>query len=210
MFNLTSKKFISMRKTVLTTVLCVFTQFFIFGASDSLAGSNDSIKKKIDKPFLETNNTQVYNGNTMLSKSEVLSILGTYPDLASQYRTGKDLRSTGSLLVAGGIVSMIGGTVLAVNGLLKTANTIYSDYEYYNDPALPFDNDYFLGLGISVIGELMIDGGIACNIIGRIKINRSINKYNETKSSAFKLTPEQINYQVGLLDNGKFGLKLTF
>jgi len=198
-----------MRKTVLTTVLCVFTQFLIFGASDNFAGSNDSIKSKKDQPILETNNTKVYNGNTMLSKNEVLSILSSYPDLASQYQTGKSLRSAGGLLVAGGIVSTVGGIVLCVDGMIKSVNNIYND-KYSNPNDNLMDANYYLGYGVSIIGGLMLDGGIACNIIGRIKINRSINKYNETKNSAFKLNPEQVNYQVGLLNNGKFGLKLTF
>jgi hypothetical protein len=75
-----------------------------------------------------------------------------------------------------------------------------------------FDEAYFGGFVVAIIGELIVDGGIACSIIGKVKIRRAINNYNRSVTSFNnKYSPGgALKYQLGLLDSGKFGLKLTF
>jgi hypothetical protein len=66
-----------------------------------------------------------------------------------------------------------------------------------------------LGLAITTIGELMLDGGIACSIVGKIQIKRSVRNFNASAQSAYR-NPTGLQYQLGFLDNGNFGMRLTF
>lgn len=196
-----------MKKMLLTTVFCVCIQFLTFGSSSNcFSTSNDSLNNEISKPALHIIGTRVYKGDTLLTKNEVLNILRTSPDIATRYEKGKNLRNTGGLLIAGSIISMTGGIVLMIKGI----ETNTTNNGYYNDSDISYNNNYYLGLVVVSIGELMLDGGIACNIIGKIQIRRSINNYNASIYSALKYKPGEITYQLGLLDNGKFGLRLVF
>ncbi len=59
------------------------------------------------------------------------------------------------------------------------------------------------------LGELMIDGAVVCKIVGKSYMRKSIANYNQAiKSTGY--TPGSFSYQVGLLDNGRIGLKVTF
>ena len=137
-----------------------------------------------------------------MGKNEVINILSSHPDILNQYQKGTGLRSTGSFLVVGGIVVFVGGMVVMATGI--GTSTDYYGYSY-----VTYNSNYFLGWGVAVVGELMFDGGIACRIVGKSKIRRAIYNYNNTISNS-SYEPGVINYQLGFLDNGKIGLKLTF
>jgi hypothetical protein len=191
-----------MKQLILTTVLCVCAQFLTWGSSNSI----DSLNIRTVQPALKIEKTRVYDGKTLLSKNEVLNVLSAYPKIAAQYEKGKKLRSTGGVLIPVGLVTFVGGVVLMVNGFDEKT----SSYGYYSIYTRQPNGNYYLGLVIGTIGELMVDGGIVCSIIGKTNIRRSITNYNRAIKSTSQYVPGQINYQLGLLDNGNFGLKLTF
>ncbi len=196
-----------MKKMLLTAALCGCIQFLVVGSSlDDFLTPNDSLDKVTSQQVLHTVGAKVYKGDTLLTKTEVLRILGGYPSIATKYEKGKNLRKTSGLLIAGGIVTMTGGIVLMIKGI----ETGTADYGYYSDSEVHYNSNYYLGLAIGSIGELMLDGGIACSIIGKILIKRSINNYNTIFNASYKYEPGKIYYQVGLLNNGKLGLRLTF
>jgi hypothetical protein len=191
-----------MKRLIFSLVFCVCAQFITWGSNNF----NDSLSTQTSQPILKVIGANVYNGNTLLSKSEVLTTLGAYPKIAAQYEKSKKLRNTGVLLIPTGSVIFIGGVVLMANGYdEKTTNFGYYTL-YTREPNV----NYFLGLAIGTIGELMLDGGIVCSVIGKTNIRRSISNYNRAVKSTSQYEPGQINYQLGLLDNGNFGLKLTF
>jgi len=196
-----------MKKVFSITVFCILFQYIIFGSSSNLFSTlKDSINEEINRPNLQIKGARVYQENTLLTKSEVLNILSTYPNIALKYKNGKNLRSTGGFLIAGSIVTMTGGLILMINGI-ETNN---SNNGYNSESDLYYNGYYYIGISIVSLGEIMLDGGIALSIVGKVQIKHSIQHYNSTINSAYKNKPEKINYQFGLLDNGRFGLRLTF
>jgi hypothetical protein len=169
------------------------------------SSEKDSVQNQVNQPTLRVSGTRVYQGNSLLTKSEVLNIMGVYPKAASLYTKGKSMRGTGGFLIVGGIVTMTAGIVVIVDS--------YESYDvnggYYTYSYSGFGDNYYLGLAITTIGELMLDGGIACSIVGKIQIKRSVRNFNASAQSAYR-NPTGLQYQLGFLDNGNFGMRLTF
>lgn len=192
-----------MRKLILTTVFCISIPLLVMGLpTNDLSSPEDSTRQEMGQPVLQVHGAKVYNGNTLLTRAEVVNFLSSSPAIASQYERAKGTRGVGVGLLVGGAVVTTGGLIIMVSGMSESL-----DYDGYSFAA--YGDTYYTGLLVAVLGELMLDGGIACTIIGKIKIRRSISNYNNTVNQAgLKSVP--VNYQFGLLDNGNFGLKLTF
>jgi hypothetical protein len=193
-----------MKKTILTTVFCICVPLLIFGSyPDDFNILKDSSKQETGKPVLRVRGAKVFDQNTLLKKSEVLNILSPTPAIAKQYQSGTHLRGARVPMIIGGSVLCAGGIVLMVTGIVNETD------DYYYGSYTTYSGTYYAGLAVAVIGELLIDGGIACGFFGKYKIKKSINNYNATVNPTGD-TPGFINYQLGLLDDGKIGLKLTF
>ena len=83
------------------------------------------------------------------------------------------------------------------------ATTDFEDYRYV------YDSKYYIGWAVAAVGELMIDGAVVCKIVGKSYIRKSIANYNQAiKPTGY--VPGSFDYQLGLLDNGRVGLKVTF
>lgn len=185
-----------MKKTILTSLFCICISFLVSGSPD-----NDSLMQDIRKP-LRMSGTKIYTENILHTESEVISLLSISPDFVAQYQKGKNLRSTGTVLLVGGIVTFGGGMALMISGIGTSEN-------YYGYSVIDYDSKYYIGLIVGSLGELMIDGAVICKIVGKSYMRKSINNYNDAiKTTGY--TPGSFNYQVGLLDNGRFGLKVTF
>jgi hypothetical protein len=185
-----------MKKTILTSFFCVCVSFLVSGTPD-----NDSLMQDIRKP-LRMSGTKIYTENILHTESEVISLLSISPDIVAQYHKGKNLRSTGTVLLVGGIVTFGGGMALMISGIGTSEN-------YYGYSIIDYDSKYYIGLVIGSLGELMIDGAIVCKIVGKSYMRKSIANYNQAiKSTGY--APASFTYQAGLLDNGRVGLKVTF
>ena len=192
-----------MRKAILFTMLCVCIQFLALGSTPiDFSSSSESLKIGSPNSALRVDGAKVFKDNVLLQKNEVLNILSSYPDISNQYTKGTGLRGTGTFLLIGGIVATPIGFVLMVDGAVKTVDNANS----YNNNV---DANYYIGSLVLTAGVAMIAGGITCRIVGKAKIRRAINNYNRTISNS-SYEPGVINYQLGFLDNGKIGLKLTF
>lgn len=192
-----------MKKVIFTTILSICIPILVFGIqTNDLKNTSDSVKIQGSQPTLHVNGAKVFDGNRMLTKSEVLNILSGSPAIAAQYERAAGTKSAGTGLIIGGAALFTGGIVMMVSGM----ETV-TDYDGYE--SLEYSDKYYTGLLISVVGELMAAGGIACTIIGKAKIRKSISNYNNSASQT-GFTPLEVTYQIGLLDNGNFGLKLTF
>jgi|WetSurMetagenome_2_1015567.scaffolds.fasta_scaffold44397_2 hypothetical protein len=192
-----------MKKVLFTTFLCIYATLLAFGSSpESLKTTGDSTRTLVEQPLLTVSRARVYNGNILLKKIDVYNILSISPSIAAQYDRAVNLRSKGTALIVGGAVVTIGGIVVAATGM--ETNVDSNGYASLN-----YTHKYYTGLLVSAIGELMIGGGITCEVIGKVKIGRSVSNYNAyVRQTGF--APQSIKYQFGLLDNGNFGLKLTF
>lgn len=160
-----------------------------------------SSEQNVNNPVLEVRGTRVYKDKILLEKSEILRILSVYPQLENKFNKGANTRGAGVLLIIGGVVIFGSGVALAVSGV----ETRSSDYYTTTD----FNSNYYIGLLIGTIGELMLDGGIACTIVGKLTMRRSVAEYN-AKIRKTSYVPGTLNYKVGVLDNGRIGLRLTF
>lgn len=189
-----------MKRFILAVVFCICAPIFLSASSFSV----DTSTLQPGKPLLRLKGIKVYDGNTRLTKGEVMNILSFSPVIAKKYEKGIKTKNAGTILLISGLVTFTGGIALMVSGI---ESTISDDYYYYT--YTDYSSNYYIGLAIGVIGELMVDGGIACSIIGKTTVRRSIFNYNEKRNSTGYL-PVKINYQLGLLDNGKIGVKLTF
>jgi len=86
----------------------------------------------------------------------------------------------------------------------QKGKSLRNGYSYFD-----YNGTYYLGLVIASLGELMIDGAVVCKIVGKGYIRKSIANYNQAiKTSGY--VPGSLNYQLGVLDNGMIGLKVTF
>lgn len=196
-----------MKNLFLTMIFCLSVPLSIFGSpSNNDSSDRDSVQNANNQPVLRVAGTKVYNGNSLLTRIEVSNMLGIYPKTASLYNKGKNLRSTGGILIVGGIATMTGGIVLMVKGI----ESYTSDNGYYSYSYTGYNDKYYAGLAVMTIGELMLDGGIACSIVGKIQIKRSIRNYNTAVHSAWQGVPGDIKFQLGFLDSGNIGLRLTF
>jgi len=192
-----------MKKAILTSILSICIPILVFGIqTNDPKNLNDSTKIQEYQQVLHVKGAKVYGENGLLTKSEVLNILSVSPAIAAQYERAARTRSIGTALLIGGGALFTGGIVMMVNGMDTAIDSYGSDMSEFSDK-------YYTGLIIGTIGELMLDGGIACTIIGKVKIRRSVSNYNNSLNQT-GCTPVQVNYQIGLLDNGNFGLKLTF
>jgi hypothetical protein len=182
-------------------------QSFIFASSfDGINGSNDTLKTQSSQPKLVNHGVEVYKDGRLLTNNEVLNILSSNPKIEVQYQKGKDLRSTGGLLLFGGSIAMVGGIAMMVSGI----ETYTENNGYYSESYTEATDKYYMGVLVTAIGELMFNGGIACTVIGKIQIQKSIRNYNAQYKSGLGYQPGKINYQLGLLDNGQVGFRLSF
>lgn len=196
-----------MKKIVLLAIACISMQSLMFGSSfDGINESNDTLKTQSSQPKLVNHGVEVYKDGRLLTYNEVLNILSSNPKIELQYHKGKDLRSTGGMLLFGGSIAMVGGIAMMVNGI----ETHTENHGYYTETYTEATDKYYMGLLVTVIGELMFDGGIACTIIGKIQVQKSIRNYNAQNKSGLGYQPGEINYQLGLLDNGQVGFRLSF
>lgn len=187
-----------MKKVILTPLFYLCFSFLTFGSL-----SCDTIQQDIRKP-LRMSGIKIYTEDILHSESEVLSLLSINPEFVTQYKNGKSLRRTGTILLVGGIVTFTGGFAVMGYGLFTSPT-----YEFYGTTKYDYNSTYYIGGIIAGIGELMVDGGIVCKIVGKSKLKKSINNYNDAiKSTGY--TPGTYYYQVGLLNNGLVGLKVTF
>lgn len=192
-----------MKKAILTTILSICIPILVFGVqTNDLKNQGDSAKIQEYQQVLHVKGAKVYGENGLLTKSEVLNILSGSPAIAAQYERAAGTKSAGTALIIGGAVLATGGIVMMVSGMETVVD--YNGYE-----SVEFGDKYYTGLLVSVAGELMAAGGIACTIIGKAKIRKSVSNYNNSLNQT-GFVPVQVNYQIGLLDNGNFGLKLTF
>ncbi len=178
----------------------------IFGSGPNESNTlNDSISQELSNPVLRVKGTRVFKDKTLLKKSEVLNILSSNPTVAKKYARGMRTRSTGTALIISGIIAFAGGIGLMVSGIENnTADNYYYSYTYTS-----YGTNYYVGLIIGTLGELIVDGGIACSVIGKITIRRSIGDYNNSPKQTFYI-PGSMNYQIGMLDNGRLGIKISF
>jgi hypothetical protein len=187
-----------MKKAILTSLLCLCFSILAFGSLP-----DDPPQQDIRKP-LRVSGKKIYTEDILHTENEVLSLLSISPDFVAQYQKGKSLRKTGSILFVGGIVTFTGGFALMGYGLFTSPT-----YEFYGTTKYDYNSTYYIGGIIAGIGELMVDGGIICKIVGKSNIRKSIYNYNDAiKSTGYK--PGTYYYQVGLLDNGLVGLKINF
>lgn len=190
-----------MKTVIITALLFLYIPLSMAVSPAAL----DTVQNTGGKPVLRVTGTQVYQGNSLLTKSEVLNIMAVTPGPAKLYNKGKNLRGTGGLLIVGGIAAMTGGIVIMVNSF----ESYDVDNGYYSYTYSGFGDKYYAGLAVATLGELMLDGGIACTIVGKILIKRSVRNYNASVNSAL-WNPGEVKYQLGFLDNGNIGLRLTF
>jgi hypothetical protein len=189
-----------MKKPILITFVFFFS--FIVAASSPL---NDTITQDVRKP-LRISGKQIYTENILHTESEVLMLLSISPDFVAQYQKGKSLRRTGTGLLLGGIATITGGVAVAVVG---TINSPWVEVNGYGSGYIDYNGTYYLGLIIASLGELMVDGAVVCKIVGKGYIRKSIANYNQAiKTSGY--VPGSLSYQLGVLDNGMVGLKVTF
>lgn len=183
-----------MKKAILTPLLCLCFSCLAFGSV-----ADDTPQQDIRKP-LRMSGKKIYTEEILHSESEVLSLLSINPEFVSQYKKGKSLQGTGTGLLIGGIVTLSGGMAVMIAGI---ASTDFEDYSYV------YDSKYYIGWAVAAVGELMIDGAVVCKIVGKSYIRKSIANYNQAiKPTGY--VPGSFDYQLGLLDNGRVGLKVTF
>jgi|WetSurMetagenome_2_1015567.scaffolds.fasta_scaffold04726_7 hypothetical protein len=192
-----------MRRLLFTPVIFLCTTFLLYGSlpGDPVFTASPSGLLQ-DQHKLVVSNTKVFDGNRRLTPEEVMNIFSVSPKIAAQYSRGSRLRSSGVALLVGGGVVTVGGIVLMVSGI-DTSN------DFYGNSSVDYNSNYYLGLLVAGLGELMVDGGIACTIVGKIKIRKSVSNYNATGGYS-TFVPQSINYKFGLLNNGNVGLRLTF
>lgn len=187
-----------MKKPTVTLVL-----FLCFYFQANASPSNDTTIQDVRKP-LRISGKKIYTEDILHTESEVLNLLSISPDFVSQYQKGRSLRKTGTGLLIGGIATITGGVAVAIYGGINSPMVEINGYKY-----LDYNGTYYIGLVIATLGELMIDGAIVCNIVGKSYIRKSIANYNQAiKTSGY--VPGSFSYQLGVLDNGNVGLKVTF
>lgn len=183
-----------MKKTILGPLFCLCFSCLAFGSAP-----DETPQQDIRKP-LRLSGKKIYTEDILHSESEVVSLLSINPEFVAQYKKGKSLKGTGTGLLIGGIVTFSGGMALVFTGI---AATDYEDYNYV------YDSKYYIGWVVAAVGDLMIDGAIVCKFVGKSYIRKSIANYNQAIKPA-GYVPGSFDYQLGLLDNGRIGLKVTF
>lgn len=187
-----------MKKTFLTPLLCLCFYCLAFGSVP-----DDTPQQDIRKP-LRVSGKKIYTEDILHTESEVLNLLSISPDFVAQYQKGKSLRKTGTLLFIGGIVTFTGGFAVMGYGLFTSPT-----YEFYGQTKYDYNSTYYIGWAIAAVGELMVDGAVICKVVGKSYIRKSIANYNQAiKPTGY--VPGSFDYQLGLLDNGRVGLKVTF
>jgi len=185
-----------MKNLLVLTVFTIIPIFTLGSSSNDSYAFKDSSQQEIRKP-LRMSGRKVYIEERLLSKDEVNSFLRTIPNGIELFNKGMKQRSTGMSLYYGGAVIVCGGAGLA----------IYSDFKSIKDP--DYEKLETIGIAIDILGALVIGGGVLCTRVGSAKIRKSINSYNES-IKAFGSNPGLSYYEIGLLDNGKLGFKVTF
>lgn len=158
---------------------------------------NDS--NKIERK-LQLNKTDVIHNSKLLEPEEVEIIMKNNSEALALYRKGINLRGNGNALLAGGIVSFVGGYILMIKDVQKTVNN--------NNPyqTKTYNSDYYIGALLNLAGNGLIAGGIVCKIIGKSKIRRAVNSYNST---TYINNSSQYNLSLGFQSSG-IGVKLNF
>jgi hypothetical protein len=199
MFILSELKLTKMKRSILTTALFLCTVFVVLGSYPGDPGDGGLSSGLLqDQHTLLVRNATVFDGTRRLSPAEVMNIFNATPRIAAQYDRAVRLRSSGVAMIVGGSVITIGGVVLMVNGIINT-----------DDSSDDYGSQYYLGLLTTTVGELIVDGGIACSIVGKVKIRRSVSNYNAAMKQSGCM-PQQVVYRFGLLNNGGIGLRVTF
>ncbi len=182
-------------------MLCLF----LFNAKSwaSGEGPKDTLKTEMSQPVLRYVGARVFKGNVALNSIEVSDILKSNTKIQKKYNDGRSLRNTGIFLIVAGSVGAVAGMAQMIDGIE------YTDYGYGGE-TYEYTDQYYQGFLIACIGGVAIEGGIACSIIGKIKIRKAIQVYNSSVISTSYNQPGELNYQLGLLNNGHFGFRLTF
>lgn len=188
----------------ITTVFLMFS-FITFGTNLSNTKTTTDTLSHDSIPKIDTRFGNVYSGSENISTERTIKILSPYPEIATKYQQGENLNDIGTGLIIGGAASIVGGIYLMVDGLKNTVN----NYNYSTNSYV-YNQNYQLGNLATIVGNLMINGGIACKIIGKVNIAKSIRNYNNLINSNRRDEQNKISYQVGLLNNGNIGVKLTF
>jgi hypothetical protein len=197
-------------KRIITLLTFIFSigSFTILNGQISSGSNTDTIKIIKDHSILDDRGVDVYRDNKQLSVLQVEYLLSSYPKILRQYQKGRSLRSTGQTMLIGGGIAIVGGVVLMINGVGDKTES-YNDYGYYEERR-EVDGKFVVGYFGVIVGALLIDGGIACTVIGKIKIKQSIRNYNASNQKSEYINPGAIKYNLGLLDNGRLGVRLTF
>lgn len=186
-----------MKKLALLSIICFFAGFFSISTAQTSSDSVVVQQKEIIQ--LDTEGGKVYSGIKQLKRKEVENVLAPYPEIYLQYKSGMKLKSKGTGLLIGGAVTALAGTGLMLYGI--------DNNNYYDD----IDANVIIGSVGAIVGALMLDAGLVCTVVGNIKTVQSIKNYKKaTNIQAEQNSPQNIQYQLGLLDNGKVGLQLTF
>lgn len=193
-----------MKTVVLGTFLIFFCSLFNTGLSQPVQGQgSDNLLQENRKP-MRMSGSKFYIEDRLLSKTEALELLSISPDLIKSYEKGSSLKRTGTFLLVGGIVVISGGIPVAIWGGVTSPT-----YEFLGTTRIDYNGLYYAGLAIAAVGELMIDGAIVCKIVGKSQLRKTVANYNQILKQTGSRNGE-FEYQLGLLDNGMFGLKLTF
>ncbi|MBN2632099.1 MAG: hypothetical protein JXR66_00985 [Bacteroidales bacterium] len=193
-----------MKTVVLGTFLIFFCSLFNTGLSQPVQGQgSDNLLQQNRKP-MRMSGSKFYIEDRLLSKTEALELLSISPDLIKSYEKGSSLKRTGTFLLVGGIVVISGGIPVAIWGGVTSPT-----YEFLGTTRIDYNGLYYAGLAIAAVGELMIDGAIVCKIVGKSQLRKTVANYNQILKQTGSRNGE-FEYQLGLLDNGMFGLKLTF
>jgi len=189
-----------MKKLLLLLLInsCIALSIRTSAQTDSIGKQNDL--KTVRPTLLDMSGTTVYLNNQPISLSKAKSILSAYPIILEQFVKAKSLRSSGKGMLIGGGIIMVSGIVVMINGANESINN-------YGENTSP-NGKYFVGLGMTVLGELLLDAGIASTIVGKIKMHRAISNYNRALLRDYRSST--LGYKVGFLDNGRVGVLLTF
>lgn len=194
-----------MERILSITTVFLMLSFIAFGTNLSNTKTTIDTLSHDSIPKIDTRFGTVYSGSEKISAEKTIKILSPYPEIAIKYEQGENLNDIGTGLIIGGAASMVGGIYLMVDGL---KNAVYN-YNYSTNSGV-YNKNYQFGNLATIVGNLMINGGIACKIIGKINVAKSIRNYNNIINSKSSNEQNKISYQVGLLNNGNIGIKLTF
>lgn len=140
-----------------------------------------------------------------LSKIEVLDLMEGRPEAQKMYKSGKSFKSTGDVLLFGGLGVITAGVLLdTYGGVGKKSHKIrmYPGQNYNTK----YDDDSTLSVVSLIVGGSMIITSIPLKIIGHKRVRNSVDLYNRD-SDAFNQA--ESTPAVFLVSSGN-GLGLSF